>query len=68
MSKDFCKGLRCERCGGPRHNLSRRWCLDCFNLSRVYLEQRQPHRTGVTPVISPWQDLPNGDRVRTIKG
>lgn len=64
----FSKGFRCAQCGGKRTDASRHWCRECFDLMRDDLKGRPPGGTGVKPIISPWETLPNGDRVRTISG
>ncbi len=58
--RKYTKGLRCLACGGQRSNYSGNFCSNCYERGQAPI--------AIQSVISPWETLPNGDRVRTLRG
>lgn len=57
--------LHCERCGGRRSDGSKRFCGPCYKREKPEEDRRSVY---AFMVISPWKELPDGTRKRTVTG
>jgi hypothetical protein len=56
--------LCCECCGGKRSDKSRKFCGPCYARG----EKPNFNEPATRMMLSPWQTLPDGTRMRTVTG